>query len=124
MIEASVSKAEPPKRNRRWFQFSLRTLLLLITLAAIWCGWQAHLVSERKATSGTLREKGATFITPDTKRDASLGVSLWLRVHFIGDSPIDAIWLPRARFSEKDAANVRAIFPEAKVERIYGEWRP
>ncbi len=123
-MEAEPPKTEPLKPNRRRFQFSLRTLLLLITLAAIWCGWQVHLVSERKATSETLREKGATFITPDTKRDASLGVSLWLRVHFIGDSPIDAIWLPRARFSENDAANVRAMFPEAKVELIYGEWRP
>jgi hypothetical protein len=26
------SEAEPPKRKRRWFQFSLRTLLIGVTL--------------------------------------------------------------------------------------------
>src|SRR5689334_19846235 len=32
-------KSAPPKR--RWFQFSLRTLLILTTVVAIGCGWFA-----------------------------------------------------------------------------------
>ena len=31
------SKADPPKRKRRWFQFSLRTLLVVVTVAAVKC---------------------------------------------------------------------------------------
>jgi hypothetical protein len=32
--QTEPSKAEPPKRNnRRWLQFSLRTLMLMVTLA-------------------------------------------------------------------------------------------
>ena len=45
-------KAEPPKRNRRWFRFSLRTLMIGVTLLAVACayvGWQAKIVGERRA---------------------------------------------------------------------------
>ena len=31
-------KADPPKRKRRWFQFSLRTLLVAFTILIIWLG--------------------------------------------------------------------------------------
>ena len=34
-MEAEPPKAEPPKRKRRWFQFSLRTLLLFIVAASL-----------------------------------------------------------------------------------------
>ena len=34
-MEAEPTKAEPPKRKRRWFQFSLRTLLIVVTLLAV-----------------------------------------------------------------------------------------
>jgi hypothetical protein len=34
-MEAEPSKAEPPKRKRRWFQFSLRTLMIVVTLLAV-----------------------------------------------------------------------------------------
>jgi hypothetical protein len=34
-MQTEPPKADPPKRKRRWFQFSLRDLLALITLA---CG--------------------------------------------------------------------------------------
>jgi hypothetical protein len=32
-------KVEPPKRERRWFQFSLRTLMIGVTLLAVLPGW-------------------------------------------------------------------------------------
>jgi hypothetical protein len=46
-MEAEPSKADPPKRKRRWFQFSLRTLLIGVTLFCIfgaWFGNQAWIV--------------------------------------------------------------------------------
>jgi hypothetical protein len=36
------SKADPPKRQRRWFQFSLRTLLVVVTMLSIPCAYLAH----------------------------------------------------------------------------------
>jgi hypothetical protein len=34
-MQSEPLKAEPPKRKRRWFQFSLRTLLAVMTVAAV-----------------------------------------------------------------------------------------
>jgi hypothetical protein len=51
-MEAEPRKADPPKRKRRWFQFSLRTLMIGVTVLAVPCGyvgWQAKIVRERTA---------------------------------------------------------------------------
>jgi hypothetical protein len=44
-MEAESLKAEPPKRKRRWFQFSLRTLLIAVTVVALLAGQQLNLGS-------------------------------------------------------------------------------
>jgi hypothetical protein len=47
------SAAEPLKRKRPRFQFSMRTLLIGVTLLAVplgYVGWQVKIVRERKAT--------------------------------------------------------------------------
>jgi hypothetical protein len=38
-MEAEPPKAEPPKRKRRWFQFSLRTLLIFMMVCAVGAAW-------------------------------------------------------------------------------------
>ncbi len=52
MNESDLPKAEPPKRKRRWFQFSLRTLMIGVTAFCLAAGWllsQDGVVWERKA---------------------------------------------------------------------------
>jgi len=39
-----------PKPTRRWFQYSLRTLLVLVTVCAIPCSWLGVKVQQAKAT--------------------------------------------------------------------------
>jgi hypothetical protein len=34
-MESEPLNAEPPNRKRRWFQFRLRTLLIVVTLLAV-----------------------------------------------------------------------------------------
>jgi hypothetical protein len=41
------AKAEPPKLKRRWFQFSLRTLLIVVTLLAAICPVVVWVVRDR-----------------------------------------------------------------------------
>ena len=36
-MEAEPPNSDPPKRKRRWFQFSLRTLLAVVTIVAVDC---------------------------------------------------------------------------------------
>jgi hypothetical protein len=35
--QTEPSKADPPKRKRRWFQFSLRTLMIVVTSVSVEC---------------------------------------------------------------------------------------
>jgi hypothetical protein len=45
-MQTEPIKAEPPKRKRRWFQFSLRALMALVTPLVVVCGyvgWQAKI---------------------------------------------------------------------------------
>jgi hypothetical protein len=34
-MPSELPKADPPKRKRRWFQFSLRTLFVIVTILAL-----------------------------------------------------------------------------------------
>jgi hypothetical protein len=44
-METEPPNAEPPKRTRRWFQFSLRSLLIVVTVAALVCALLSAVVS-------------------------------------------------------------------------------
>ena len=52
-MEADPLKAEPPKRKRRWFQFSLRTLLIFMLVCAVACAWLGRMIEQKR------RERGA-----------------------------------------------------------------
>ncbi len=56
----SVGKARSGKLRpkRRWFQFSLRTLLLLVALLALWLGWHAVQVRRQREAVLTIEELG------------------------------------------------------------------
>jgi hypothetical protein len=53
--------AEAPKRKRRWFQFSLRSLLIVVTLLAVVCGFAAVVIENRKL----MRERDESRATVD-----------------------------------------------------------
>jgi hypothetical protein len=53
MFETEQSGPDPPKRNRRWFQFSLRTLLLVAVPVSAGMNWLVGIkrnADEQKAT--------------------------------------------------------------------------
>ncbi len=50
-MQTEPSEAEPPKRKRRWFQFSLRTLLILICVTPICAVWAEKSEGNDKSTS-------------------------------------------------------------------------
>ncbi len=125
-MQTEPSKAEPPKRKRRWFQFSLRSLIIVVTLLAVACGyvaWQAKIVRERKA----MRERWSGkvwFRTPDmgsgsippppTQPPAKV---TWLR-ELLGDEAMEGIWLPNDT-PQSEVDQIKALFSESKVEMDY-----
>jgi hypothetical protein len=141
-MQVEPSKATPPKRKRRWFQFSLRTLMIGVTLLAVPCaylGWQAKKVRDRKAwiesNSATYSIKqihlgegthGFSFkkISPDSP--LSIGLEYyrlnvgsrkdspsWLR-RLLGDEPIGLICLRETALTA-EMQSVVVLFPEAQV---------
>ncbi len=49
-----------PKHKRRWFQFSLLKLLLLVTGLALWFGWLANQAREQREAVAWVEEMGGS----------------------------------------------------------------
>ncbi len=93
-MDASGQERSPPPYKRRWYQYSLRSLLMLVTLCAFLCSWLAVKIEQgkrQKAAVDALRAKGFT-ITYDYEVDRDgkplpnpvLNVPQWLR-GWLGD---------------------------------------
>jgi hypothetical protein len=62
-MESEPAKATPPKHARRWFQFSLRTLLILTLIVAIPCAWIGRKIEKKRRERGAveaIRASGGT----------------------------------------------------------------
>jgi hypothetical protein len=108
-MQAEPPKAEPPKRKRRWFQYSVRTLMIVVTLLAVgsgYVGWQAKIVRERDALSEKRDGVFMVIAVDDTEVPLvrrMLGDHQYMAVLF-DDAPPEAI-----------LRRYRAAFPEAEV---------
>jgi hypothetical protein len=112
-METVLLKAAPPKRKRRWFQFSLRTLMIVVTLLAVplgYVGWQAKIVMERKAE---IRRgvSGRAFMSED------MGPPAWMSYlrYRLGDNNITVIQVP-ANTDSDEMNRLRTLFPEADID--------
>src|ERR1700676_1787169 len=47
-MEAEPPKADPPKRNRRWYQFSLRSLMIFTLICAVCAGWLGKKIHQKR----------------------------------------------------------------------------
>ena len=113
--DANVST--PTKPKRRWYQYSLRTLFIIVTFFGIGfglIGGQALIVRERKAMLDEIQLGGGRWMD----RPAAVSVLPddwalpWYR-RLLGDNVIRAIFLPKSL--RQRHASVQEIFPEAMV---------
>jgi len=89
-MPTNPNTAEPTKPRRRWFQFRLRTLLVVVVLLGAACGYVAHewrIVASRTAGSLATEEplKRIQALT------ASQRMRIKLRRLFAGASAISGI---------------------------------
>jgi hypothetical protein len=103
------------KPNRRWLRYSIRTLLIAITILCVWLGWNYRIVEERKAVMKLIESRGGHIIAgdpfsspPEYPPDVS-----WIRT-LLGDEGRYAFDLPESMPDEERARVIQA-FPEADV---------
>jgi hypothetical protein len=105
-------EADPPKRKRRWFQFSLRSLMIFTMVVAIacgWVGWQAKIVRDRKSELN--RAVNLRLIGIDSEDQAK--AIPWVRRLF-GDVSVNSISMPPDTTID-ELERLRALFPESRV---------
>ncbi len=118
-MEAEPTLPAAPKPKRRWYQFSLRTLLVVVTLICVVVGgyvhWQAEIVRERKQMRSRIVELGGSIAT-DSDREPLSRVP-WLR-RVLGDEPVAEI---NMEFGTPDSEllKIREAFPEAEVVFVW-----
>ena len=110
-------KPDPPKRKRRWFQFSLRTLLLFTVVCAIGCAWLARRVErkskEREAVEAIVRLKGEVFYDYQlgAVEDVKPSGPAWLR-KLLGEnffSEVDAAFLYDPDITDVELTNLEGL---------------
>jgi hypothetical protein len=113
-METEPTKVELPKRKRRWFQFSLRTLLVAVTVSAVplgYVGWQAKIVRERKALVDWIARNGGKVypLRSDNADDQPPFVR-----RLLGDRPIGAIMFEKP-ITIEGLHSIQARIPEAEI---------
>lgn len=116
-------------KRRPWFSFSLRSLLVVVTLVCIWLAWEMSIVRQRKQELTALRTSYAAEITTAAdwpKRQAPGSINATIppaRIFFfrrwLGDEAIQEIWYypHTGRFTDDEVARLARLFPEAKLVR-------
>jgi len=102
---------------RRWFQFQLRTLLILVALVAPICAWVRYSliwIDERHRLLNRHEVHGLPFSpTPHLLPPAPRAPGgLWL----FGESGVRSIGIFDNEFATPEAvAHLRSVFPEAEI---------
>ena len=110
----------PPKANRRWYQFSLRSLMIAVTLLAMplgYVGRQAKIVRARRETLEWLVSLKCQINAPtDTMESAKKELSFkpcttWVR-RLLGDQDVILIVARATRpLSDEEIERLRQVFP-------------
>jgi hypothetical protein len=126
----SLSPAAKPI-NRGRFQFGMRTIFVMIAVAAVplaCLAYHIHWMRERHAFAAALAERrkqlnvGTVFTQPKDWRSNQMPLGLWLlgepeqqSIYLLRGSGADDERLNPAREDEEELRRARGLFPEATV---------
>jgi hypothetical protein len=99
--------------KRRWFQFSLRTLMIAVTVLAVPCAYvagQAKIVRERRAELNRVVDGRLLEICGNGEKR----VIPWIR-RILGDQRVGSIKV-QTGMDGRELDRLRLLFPEASVE--------
>jgi alpha-D-ribose 1-methylphosphonate 5-triphosphate synthase subunit PhnL len=116
-MQAEPSEAGPPKRKTRRLQFRLRTLMIVVALLAVACGYvasQAKIVRDRSEWRINAPPKSSYPVKPIIFQGDPAQRSNVIR-RWLGDVAIDMIDLPPGT-PDKDIRTTVTLFPEAAIK--------
>jgi Leucine Rich repeat len=123
-MEAEPPQADPPKRKRSWFQFSLRSLLIFTVLCAIAAGLLGKKMEqkreERKAIEAIRALRGHVWYDYDYHNVGPSGPA-WLR-KLLGDnyfSEVDAVVFSIFGVRDADLVHLKGL-PQLHVLDLSG----
>ena len=97
-----------PKSRFGWLTFSIRTLLIAVTVFCVWLGWEMSVVRERTTLIDTLVKADCNIMFPVDETSPSP-----LR-RLLGDQDVSLIEFSSA-VSDAEKALAQKVFPEAKI---------
>jgi hypothetical protein len=123
-MQTEPIKAEPPTRKRRWFQFSLRTLMIFTTIVAVYLGLVTSRARRQHQAVEALEQVNATIIydtdeTPveaNTVRDWLCG---WLGRDYF-DNVVSVELVDESKQGEEALAEGLASFARLREVKLRG----
>jgi internalin A len=118
-MQAEPPKADPPKRKRRWFQYSLRSVLIFTVICAVAAGWLGKTIErkrqEREAVAAIIKSGGRVWYDYQIEHAEPRGPK-WLR-NLFGEnlfSEVDGAVLENGR--DVELAQMRQMEGLTKVK--------
>jgi hypothetical protein len=109
---------QAPQTRRRWFQFGLGTLFVVVTIFAVWLGWELKFIRERQAflmragADRTWYVMSSQLDGPITPRHRIPTIPFWRR--WLGDEAVAIMEPPHGIAADEE---IDALFPEANAEQ-------
>ena len=100
--------------KRRWFQFGLRSLLVVMTAICIWLGWNGRQVYRRAQILERVRNDQFSYFGGGL-HSLSWEEKLPYIWRLLGARPQSAIAVQRDRYTDDEIAEIRVLFPEANI---------
>jgi hypothetical protein len=113
------------KPRRRWFSFSLRSLLVATTVFGVWLGWETSVVRQRSRVQKELETtREYRFTTAAEYADRYGGgpppaniATIPLVRRWLGDRAVQEIWYYSAP-KPAERERIAKVFPEASIDQI------
>jgi hypothetical protein len=112
---------QAPSTRRRWYQFGLGTLLLVVTAFAVWLGYGLQWARSRKQViqyveSLTSPSPPRMIYPPESVADDKRP---WKKMPWtlisLGEQPVGMITLSPDYYSQTECDYIQSLFPEAIV---------
>ncbi len=110
-----------PARKRRWLQFSLRTLIVVMTLLGCWLGYALHWKNQRQAFLRHPHVFAEFNDTPPSTLNRwgnRLPVFAPRGMWLLGERGAVSVWLPPKCWTPELEAEAARLFPEALRMRV------